>query len=400
MNLTEQHILPKTQEIDSLCFASKNLYNACLYVAKQHFFKTQKYIGFKELSNKIKIQDCYKQLPIKVSQLVVKQVHDTFISFFHALQAYKANQTKFTGRPNIPKYMDGIKGRNVLNYNNQAFSRIQLKKGIINPSGTNLFIRTKQKNIVAVRIMPHTNNICVDIIYTKEEQDLQLNKENILSIDIGIDNFSTITSNKQGFQPLLVKGGVLKSINQFYNKKKAIYQSQLNVNQFESNKIEQLTNKRNRKIKHYLHHVSKFVIDLCIKNDTGTIVIGKNDNWKQNVNIGRRNNQNFVQIPFNTFINQIKYKALLAGINVITREESYTSKCSFLDQESICKHDTYLGKRIKRGLFRSAFGRLINSDVNGSYNIMLKEFPNVVSNNKHGIEGFVVNPMTLNSFRA
>ena len=391
MQLVEQHILKKTKELDELCFNSKNLYNRSLYIVRQYFFDNEKYIGFKNLYNQIKTEDCYRQLPIKVSQLVLKQIHNDFVSFFNASKAYKADPSKFLGRPSIPHYKDKLNGRNLVKYNNQAFSKKQLKKHIVHPSGTTINIKTKKENIDEVRIIPHSSYICVEIVYTQQEENLCLNKENKLSLDLGVNNLASVTSNKQGFQPLLVNGRILKAINQFYNKTKSIMQALLPEDQYSSKAIETLTVKRNRKIKHYMHHVSKLIIELCKDNDIGIIVIGKNDNWKQECNMKKPNNQNFVCIPFSMLIKQIEYKAKLVGINVVFTEESYTSKCSFLDLEEMKHHDKYQGRRIKRGLFKSYVSKkLINADTNGSYNIMRKVFPNFWK--EYGIEGFVVSP--------
>ena len=168
-------------------------------------------------------------------------------------------------------------------------------------------------------------------------------------------------------------------------------------------KSKKLFDRRNRKVKDHLHKVSRFIVDYCVKRDIGTLVIGQNEDWKQNVNIGKKNNQNFVQIPFCMLINQIKYKAEAKGINVILQEESHTSKCSFLNGESVEHHDHYLGKRFKRGLFRSAKGIIINADVHGAYNIIKKAIPKVVGNLRFlrtfinvqvdGIEGVGLHPL-------
>jgi putative transposase len=394
MQLTEQHILNKTEEIDDICFKSKNLYNRSLYLIRQYFFDTNKYIGFKHLSNAMKIEPSYKELPIKVSQLIIKQIHDNFVSFFNANKEYKVNPSKFLGKPAIPHYKEKESGRNLVTYNDQAFSKKLLKYGILNPSGTNLFVPTNQSNIDCVRIVPHSSYISVEIVYTKQEENLNLNKDNVVSIDLGVNNLSAITSNKQDFTPLLVNGRQLKSINQFYNKTKSMLQSLLPKNQYTSLVIDKLTLKRNRRVKHYMHNTSKFIIQLCKDNNIGTIIIGKNDNWKQNCNMRKDTNQNFVCIPFNMLISQIQYKAALIGIDVIFTEESYTSKCSLLDNEEMCHHEQYAGRRVKRGLFKSSNGIFINADIHGSYNIMRKVFPNFYK--EYGIEDFVVSPLLCN----
>lgn len=173
-------------------------------------------------------------------------------------------------------------------------------------------------------------------------------------------------------------------------------QSYLKENIQTSRKIKKLTHKRNCLIDNYLHNASRFIINHLAANRIGTLVIGKNDNWKRGINLGSRNNQNFVAIPHARFIQMLTYKAQLAGIAVKVIEESYTSKCSFLDNEPICKHGEYRGKRIQRGLFRAGDGRLINADVNGSANIMVKAFPNAFA---EGIQGLVVRPVRVTPYK-
>jgi putative transposase len=183
----------------------------------------------------------------------------------------------------------------------------------------------------------------------------------------------------------------MKSVNQYYNKTKAKLQSKLENDKRTSKRIEKLTLKRNNKINDYLHKASRYIVNQLVSKDISKLIIGYNKQWKQDINIGKRNNQNFVNIPFYKFISMLEYKCELEGVEMITHEESYTSKCSFLDNEPIKKHDSYLGKRIKRGLFRSSKGELINADLNGSYNIMRKVVPNFTN----GIEGVVVHPRLI-----
>jgi putative transposase len=192
---------------------------------------------------------------------------------------------------------------------------------------------------------------------------------------------------------------LLKSINQYFNKEKSRLQSFIG-DQGTSRRITRLTNKRNKKVSDYLHKASRYIINLCCRKDIGKIIIGKNKQWKSGIEIGRVNNQNFVSIPHAQFIQMIEYKAKLFGIEVILAEESYTSKCSFIDNEKICKHENYLGKRIKRGLFRTFNNIVINADVNASFNIARKVIPrfNVKELNEE-IEGFVVNPVRINPYK-
>jgi putative transposase len=221
-----------------------------------------------------------------------------------------------------------------------------------------------------------------------------LDENKIAGIDLGVRNLITM-GNNIGEKPIVVKGGICKSINQFYNKEmgriQKIYESQGIKT---GKKSKKLFDKRNRKIKDHLHKVSRFIVDYCSQNDIGTLVIGNNEDWKQNANIGKKNNQNFVQIPFSLLINQIKYKAEEKGINVILQEESHTSKCSFLDNEYIEHHEKYIGKRFKRGLFRSARGIIINADVQGAYNIIKKAIPKAFAKvEADGIEGVGLHPL-------
>ena len=203
------------------------------------------------------------------------------------------------------------------------------------------------------------------------------NNDRYCSIDLGLNNLATIGSNV--IKPIIINGKPLKSINQFYNKRVSNLKSKLKDGKKTSRRIKSLTDKRNNKIKDYLHKASTLLVNQLVSNDLNTLIIGNNKSWKQDINIGKRNNQNFVQIPHSTFIKMLEYKCKLRGINVLITEESYTSKCSFLDNEDIKKQKEYKGRRIKRGLFKSSKGILINADVNGSLNILKK----VVGNFKY-----------------
>ena len=176
-------------------------------------------------------------------------------------------------------------------------------------------------------------------------------------------------------KPLIINGLPLKSINQRFNKRSSKIKSELSLKnqKYHSKKLYNITNKRNNKVKDYLHKSSTFLVNYLVSNDVTNLIIGYNENWKQNINLSKKNNQNFVSIPFYTLINQIQYKCKLKGINVILINEAYTSKCSFLDNEEIKKHNEYLGNRIKRGLFkRKINNQLVNADVNSACNILKK----------------------------
>ncbi len=397
MQLVEQHVIKRTdaryQAIDQAAFASKNLYNATNYVIRQAFIHEGVYLCYEEMHARMKSHDAYKALPRKVSQQVLRLLHKNWVSFFAAIKAWKADPSQFLGRPKLPKYKDKQQGRNILIYTLQALSKPALARGRVLPSGLSIVIETKQQNVDQVRIIPRQGYYVVEVIYEQTETQADVDPSLYAGVDIGINNLATLTSNKAGFLPRIVNGRPVKSINQFYNKRKADLQSILKDTRFTA-RMERITNKRTRRIDHYLHTASRRIIDLLVSEGIGTLVIGKNPNWKQEVNIGKRNNQQFVCIPHARFINMLTYKAKLVGIAVMVTEESYTSKCSFLDNEPIGKHEVYAGKRVKRGLFRASTGQHINADVNGSYNIVRKVVPDAFGQRDRGC---VVHPVRLHA---
>lgn len=349
-------------ELDRFCFLSKNLYNSSLYAIRQHFFNTKKYKNYNSL-NKDFIQSHqidYYALPTKVSQQTMKMVDQNFKSFFGLLKL-KSKKAK------IPKYLKK-QGRYEIIFTIQSISQKELKKGFLKLSGINqkIKIRNTITNIQQVRIIPKETFNCynIEIVYKVSEKQLKKDNKKYASIDLGINNIATVAFNCQ--KPFIINGKPLKSINQYYNKKRS------KLTNIKTRKAKLLNRKRDNKIKDYLHKASRYITNHLVYNNINTLIIGKNDGWKQEVNIGKKNNQNFVSIPFEKFIFMLQYKCNLEGINVIIREESYTSKCSFIDNEEIKKHETYLGRRIKRGLFKTAFGKIINADLNGSLNIMRK----------------------------
>jgi len=388
MILTEQHIIspsnPLYEEVTSFCRLSKNLYNAGLYAIRQHYFETKTYLSYPQLCKLFittKNPDYYA-LPTKVSQQTSKMVDQNFKS------AFKLRQKGYKSR--IPNYLEK-NGYFVTTFTNQAISKIALRQEKIQLSGFKSSISSKQKNIQQVRLLVRGNHVVVEILYKTNPKPKKEKQNRICGLDVGLNNLGLIGSNVM--KSFGINGRPVKSINQYYNKRLAKLKSKLNDNQKTSKRIQKLTLKRNNKIKNYLHNSSRYIINQLVSNDIDTLVIGKNVGWKQEINIGARNNQNFVMCPFAKFIDQLKYKAEQEGIEVIIQEESYTSKCSFIDNEPICKQINYVGKRIKRGLFRSKDGKLINADLNGALNIIKKVVPTAFSN---GIEAIVVAPLAYN----
>lgn len=396
MQLVEQHIIDKSDSrfarIDATSFLSKNLYNAANYAIRQRFFGTGKYTSYVDLARSMVSNPDFVALPRKVSQQVMMQLDRDWRSFFEAIKSYRNDASRFLGRPKLPDYKHKTAGRGVLTYTSQAISKTALDRGFIKPSGLDIQVRTRQNpaDICQVRIVPHKTHYTVEVIYEKQPQPAEnLNPEWHAGLDIGLDNLAAIASNKPGFVPVVVNGRHLKSINQFFNKRKADLQSRLPVG-VSSAKLDRLHDKRNRKIKHELHVASRHIVDHLVAKDIGNLVIGKNEKWKQSINLGRKTNQNFVSIPHARFIDMLTYKAELVGIKVTVTEESYTSKCSFLDMEPLEHRDKYLGRRRFRGLFISASGRTIHADVQGSYNMIRKVVPDAFA---EGIEGVVVHPV-------
>lgn len=377
MTLVEQHTIKRSDHrfraVDEAAFTAKNLYNAANYAIRQSFIGGNGYIPFAGLYHLMKGHETYTALPRKVSQLVLKQLDQNWQSYFAAVKAYTRDPSQFLGRPKPPGYKHKTKGRCMLTYNDQAFSRAWIRKGIIRPSQLRIDIHTTQDHVRQVRIVPRQGYYVVEIVYERTIDPQPVDYDTIAGIDLGIDNVITLTSNQSEITPIAMNGRVIKSINQFYNKERARLQSFLGNRT--SHRIQAFTVKRNRKIKHLLHVISRNVIDHLVSHGIGTLVIGYNEGWKQAVNLGRQTNQKFVQIPFMQLVHMLTYKAQLLGLQVVLQEESYTSKCSFFDGETIMKHARYLGRRIRRGLFRTSDGLVVNADVNGSYNIIKKAFP-------------------------
>ena len=341
----------------------------------------------------------YKTIPIQTSQQVLRTLFKDWKSFFASVKDYNKNKSKYKGRPKLPKYK-AKNGRCKLSMTNQS---CKVKGGNLTLPKTNLKleigINTSNLKLKEVRIVPMGNIYKMELVWDKEiSNDIELNKNAFIGVDLGLNNLATITNNI-GLKPIIINGKPLKSINQYYNKKKSQIQKDMPFYTYArydkkksilinekrqlsySKKMDKLTRKRNNKIEDYMHKASALVINYCLENSIGNIIIGKNEQWKTEIDIGKRNNQNFVSIPFNKFIEMIQYKAETYDIKVNIIEESYTSKSSFLDFDDIPTFKegekyTFSGKRIKRGLYKTR-NIIINSDVNGSYNI-LRKFDNTL----------------------
>ena len=398
MNLTETHQIRHNHKLysicDELCFKSKNLYNAALFEFRQSYFDkeldTLTWQNINRIFNQNNQFD-YRELPSKVSNTVLKKLGNNISSFWSLVK--KSNYNK---KVKLPKYLHKTDGRFIIEFNKQTFSnkRDDDNNLIICKSSLDLRIPTKVENPQQVRIVPKVGCYVIEVIYEIKENKPKQNQR-VASVDLGLNNLATVVTN-DGDNPILISGKKIKSINQYYNKMTSKQKSLLPNNIFTSKSLDRLWLKRNNKISYEIHKVTKFLANYFDERDVSKVIIGNNSGWKNGINLGKRTNQNFVNIPYTKFINQLTYKFQLLGITVITREESYTSKASFLDYDEIpnYKDETthkFSGKRIKRGLYKSTT-RKINADVNGAYNIMAKENPNYIISKR---EQLGLNPILI-----
>jgi putative transposase len=401
MRLVERHVIDKNHqhwvEIDDLSFKAKNLYNLANYHCRQRFFAEHKAWGLNALYHLTKDSDAYRALPTKVSKQIVKRVVKCWTGYFAAIREYRLAPDKFLSEPKIPGYKDKTDGRYVVPYpGKESIYKAELAKGIVHLSMSEIRIPTAVRSVVEVRLVPRCNCYVMEVVYDQPEKPA-LGGSFIAGMDLGLNNLVALSSNRPGFVPLLVTGTPLKSVNQFYNKRKAQLQSQLGSKRQNSHRLIRWTQSRNQYIDNYLHQTSRLVVNYLKTWEVGTLVIGKNDRWKQSINIGKRNNQNFVQIPHARLIEMITYKCQLEGIVVILNEESYSSKASALDFDPVPSYGAeapkFSGRRVKRGLYKTASGKLINADINGSLNIVRKVFPNAFT--AEGIVSAAVAPLKV-----
>ncbi|MCV3213211.1 transposase [Plectonema radiosum NIES-515] len=397
MQLVEKHVIRLThrfwKECDHLALQSKHLYNSANYTQRQYFFETGKYFNSIDIYHKTKGLEAYRFLPTKVSKQIVRRVTDAWSCWLAAIKDWAKNPDKYLGKPKIPGYKHKEHGRNVVIYPIDAISKPALASCIIKLSQTSIEFPTKATNVDQVRIVPKLDHYVIEVVYTAVDV-VKSDGKYIAGIDLGLNNLMAITSNHPGIKPLLINGRPLKSINQLFNKRLSLAQS---IEAWKQ--IKQLNGKRARRVDNYLHTVSRRVIDWCQLNDISQLIIGNNQGWKQDINIGKKNNQSFTKIPHAKLIHLLTYKAELVGIKVIVTEESYTSKASAIDVDILPTYKAkaefkpvFSGKRIKRGLYKSTTGRIINADTNGSLNIARKVIPNFME----GIVGLPFIPVVLN----
>lgn len=413
-NRVEQHRIKKNHKffpiIDDLCWKSKNMYNYGNYIIRQEFIETSKekeqglresanWIRYNKLFDMAKDSEPYKDLGSNVGQATLRKLDNNWVSFFESTKDYAKNPDKYLGRPKMPGYLPKENGRYECDLDNNKFKVIDgyiyfcwkpLK--VMNntfmtkiPEGTKLF---------QLRFVPKNGEYIMEVVYQIDVPDIEDKSERIASIDLGVDNLMTITTNC-GVKPLVINGKPLKSINQYYNKKISEMRSELKKrhNADWSKEMQRFTIKRNNKVDDYIQKATKMVIDFCKENNIDTLVCGYNSGWKQESDMNKKTNQKFVSIPHESIVYRLRYKCENEGILFKTPEESFTSGTSFLDGEEPVKENYDKSRRVHRGLFVSNNGTKINADVNGSYQITKKAFPNAFAN---GIVGVGLHPTVVN----
>ena len=367
--------------LHSLCVISKNLYNQTNYIVKQELEKNHKWLHRYDLQKILRYTQNlegeinYTLLKAQTSQCVIADVYNDWKSYFNSIKQYKKNSNKFKGLPKPPNYKEKV---NPLIFTNQTCkiygNRLQFYRNF------NITIpKYKDKTFEKfnqVRILPKNNYHVIEIIYTIPDKE-PIKNSNIIGIDLGVNNFATLTSNTFK-NPIIFSGKILKSINQNYNKKISKLSSIKDKMKLKhsTKRMYKIQQRRERRLQDIEHKISKKIVEIVQNKNVSTIVVGKNIGWKTDSDMGKKSNQTFVQIPHARFITKLSYKCKLNGITLIETEESYTSKCDHLVLEEMCNHEQFKGKRIKRGLFQSSSGKLINSDINGSLGIIRKFLEN------------------------
>ena len=393
---TERIWLKSNKNISNLCHLSKNLYNQANYIIKNA--DKNNWIRYDKLNKVLKEEsENYTILPVQTSQQILKLIDKSWKAFFKSIKEWKIHPEKFLSKPNPPHYKKR-KGEHILIFTNQ---QCKIKDNILKfPKKVNLEVKTRlpdNVNLREVRIVPKGIGYVCEIVYQKEKGIEEKDQNRVVGIDFGSKNIVAMVNNI-GLKPIVIKDdgtGIKKSINQFYNKRKAELSSIYDKQGIKyGDKLRRLQIKRDKKANNWIHKLTRWVVNWCVKHNIGQIIVGKNQYWKQKINIGTRNNQNFVLIPFDTITQKLSYKLEEIGVKLKEQEESHTSICSFLDNEEIKHHKEYVGKRILRGLFRTAKSLLINADVNAGYNIIRKsELKFSVQTLKDSVGGCALHPL-------
>ena len=372
------------EQLLALCKVANNLYNQALYLVLNTLETEQKWLFYNDLNKLLQVtpnldgEVNYRLLKAQVAQQCLKLLDKNVKSYIKSVKDWSKNPSKYKGKPNLPHYRKKG-GYNILTYTNQACSvkdgRVWFSRELSVPIPQWDEMKDKLSTFQQVRVLPHADGTTtIEVVYITEDvqSNVELDYDTAASIDLGVSNLVTLVMIGQ--RPIIYSGAQLKSKNRWYNKELARRKSELErVNGKKScKKTIELWEQRSRQFDDVLHKVSRHIVNVLTQNKVGRLIIGYNEGWKDSIHIGKVNNQTFVMLPHRRLIQMLMYKCKMCGIDCVCNEESYTSKCDALAREEICKHDIYEGRRIRRGLFQSGVGKLINADVNGALNIMRK----------------------------
>ena len=394
--------------IKELCHYAKNLANEAIYNVRQYYFTEGEFLKYEKNYTLLKNSPNYKALNSNMAQQILKEVDGSFKSFFGLLKLAKQGKYAFKDckLPHyLPKdgYMTLVIGFVRINDNKLILPFSYGFKKTHKPVMIKLPPILCDKKVKEIRIIPKANARFFEIQYTYETECIQrnLNTDNALALDLGINNLVTAVSNSG--KTFIIDGRRLKSINQWFNKENARLQSVKDKQRFgkkTTNRQKALARDRNNKVNDYMNKVARKVIDYCINNNIGTLIVGYNETFQKSSHLGKRNNQNFVNIPYGRLRDKLAYLCELNSIVFVKQEESYTSKASFWDKDDLPTYNadnpkdyTFSGKRIYRGLYKTVDGRVLNADVNGALNIMRKS--NVVSLDTLYARGEVDTPVRI-----
>lgn len=375
------------QTLKELCQYSNNLYNVALYNIRQYFFNEKQFLTYENNYHECKENENYALLQAGVAQQTLKVTDRSFKSFFNLLKKCKTGDYRYhdVKIPHFRRkggYFNLILSTNAISIVNGYFKLpISREYRKSHPDMEDILIpypkRLNGAKLKEVRICPHDNGryFKIQYVYHWYQEETLVNPDNIMTIDLGVENLATCVSNVE--TPFIMDGRKLKSINQYWNKEKARLQSiAMKQGMRTTHQINRITIKRNNCVNDIIKKTARYIINNCIEHQIGILIIGYNKDFKKSVNIGKINNQNFVQIPLGNLRQQLEFLCWTYGINYIEQEESYTSKSSFIDNDILPEYKAeqpYLGqfngKRIHRGLYQSKDGIVINADVNGAANI-------------------------------
>ena len=369
-----------------LSHTAKNLYNQAVYNIRQYYFQENKYLNYQKNNSLLKSSENYKTLNSNMSQQILKEVDGSFKSFFGLLK--KKNNGMYNVKVKLPSYLP----KN--SFTTLVIGFVRLNEDTLVIPYSNSFKKNHKKisikippillgkKIKEIRIIPKFNARFFEVQYTYEVQEEQrnLDKNHALAIDFGINNLATcVTSKGRSF---IIDGKKLKSINQWFNKENARLQSIKDKQKYGKKptlRQKYLYSSRNNKVNDYMSKTARKIINYCLENNIGTLVCGYNETFQRNSNIGKANNQTFVNIPFGKLREKLEYLCKLYSLRFVEQEESYTSKSSFFDMDILPKFEadkpqtySFLGKRIKSGLYQTSKGYILNADINGALNILRK----------------------------